>query len=103
MTQPTREQQAAALEKDWAENPRWKGIKRGYSAADAVRLVIERDDRHGRFRRDARDAAHDERVEHRVADDEDLDAREGEDELSRAIRRERWKLHDRRVPPRTAA
>jgi len=38
MTQPTREQQIAALEKDWAENPRWKGIKRGYSAADVVRL-----------------------------------------------------------------
>jgi len=38
MTQATREQQAAALEKDWAENPRWKGIRRGYSAADVVRL-----------------------------------------------------------------
>jgi isocitrate lyase len=38
MTNLTREQQAAALEKDWAENPRWKGIKRGYSAADVVRL-----------------------------------------------------------------
>jgi isocitrate lyase len=38
MTEPTREQQAAALEKEWAENPRWKGIKRGYSAADVVRL-----------------------------------------------------------------
>jgi isocitrate lyase len=34
----TREQQIAALEKDWAENPRWKGIKRGYTAADVVRL-----------------------------------------------------------------
>ena len=34
----TREQQIAAIEKDWAENPRWKGIKRGYSAADVVRL-----------------------------------------------------------------
>lgn len=34
----TREQQIAALEKDWAENSRWKGIKRGYSAADVVRL-----------------------------------------------------------------
>jgi isocitrate lyase len=34
----TREQQIAALEKDWAENPRWKGIKRTYSAADVVRL-----------------------------------------------------------------
>ena len=38
MSQLTREQQAAALEKDWAENPRWKGIKRGYSGADVVRL-----------------------------------------------------------------
>ncbi len=38
MTQLTREQQAAALERDWAENPRWKGIKRGYTAADVVRL-----------------------------------------------------------------
>ncbi|MEW6099166.1 MAG: isocitrate lyase [Pseudomonadota bacterium] len=34
----TREQQVAALEKEWAENPRWKGIKRGYTAADVVRL-----------------------------------------------------------------
>ena len=38
MTTLTREQQIAALEKDWAENPRWKGIQRGYSAADVVRL-----------------------------------------------------------------
>src|SRR5688572_8994584 len=36
--QMSREQQIAALEKDWATNPRWKGIKRGYSAADVVRL-----------------------------------------------------------------
>lgn len=34
----TRAEQIAALEKDWAENPRWKGIKRGYTAADVVRL-----------------------------------------------------------------
>jgi isocitrate lyase len=34
----TREQQIAALEKDWAENPRWKGVTRAYSAADVVRL-----------------------------------------------------------------
>ncbi|MCL2524161.1 MAG: isocitrate lyase [Betaproteobacteria bacterium] len=34
----TRQQQIAELEKDWATNPRWKGIKRGYSAADVVRL-----------------------------------------------------------------
>ena len=38
MTQPNREQQAAALEAEWSTNPRWKGIKRGYSAADVVRL-----------------------------------------------------------------
>ncbi|MDP2007626.1 MAG: isocitrate lyase [Rubrivivax sp.] len=38
MSQLTRQQQIAALEKDWAENPRWKGITRGYSAADVVRL-----------------------------------------------------------------
>ena len=34
----TREQQIAALEKEWASSPRWKGVKRGYSAADVVRL-----------------------------------------------------------------
>ena len=44
-------------------------------AADAIRLVIEGDDRHRRFGRDARHAADDERVEHRVADDEDVRAR----------------------------
>lgn len=27
----TREQQIAALEKDWAENPRWKGVTRTYT------------------------------------------------------------------------
>jgi len=37
-THLTREQQIAQLEKDWAENPRWKGIKRSYSAADVVKL-----------------------------------------------------------------
>lgn len=34
----TREQQIAALQKDWDTNPRWKGIKRNYTAADVVRL-----------------------------------------------------------------
>ena len=29
---------AEALEKDWSTNPRWNGIKRGYTAADVVRL-----------------------------------------------------------------
>lgn len=34
----SREQQIAEIEKDWADNPRWKNIKRGYTAADVVRL-----------------------------------------------------------------
>ncbi len=38
MSTLTRQQQAAALEKDWAENPRWKGITRGYTAEDVIRL-----------------------------------------------------------------
>jgi isocitrate lyase len=33
-----REQQIAAIQKDWDTNPRWKGIKRGYTAADVYRL-----------------------------------------------------------------
>jgi isocitrate lyase len=38
MSKMTREQQVAALQKDWTENPRWKGVTRTYSAADVVRL-----------------------------------------------------------------
>ncbi|MES2070894.1 MAG: isocitrate lyase [Pseudomonadota bacterium] len=34
----TREQQVAALQKDWDTNPRWIGIKRNYTAEDVVRL-----------------------------------------------------------------
>ena len=34
----TREQRIAAIQKDWDENPRWKGITRGYTAADVERL-----------------------------------------------------------------
>jgi len=33
-----REQEIAQLTKDWAENPRWTGIKRPYRAEDVVRL-----------------------------------------------------------------
>ncbi|MBP6345592.1 MAG: isocitrate lyase [Neisseriaceae bacterium] len=33
-----RAQRIAAIEKDWQENPRWKGIKRGYTAEDVERL-----------------------------------------------------------------
>ncbi len=34
----SRDEQIKALEKDWATNPRWKNVKRGYTAADVVRL-----------------------------------------------------------------
>ncbi|PNQ56107.1 isocitrate lyase [Vibrio sagamiensis] len=34
----TRRQQIEALEKDWAENPRWKNVKRPYTAAEVVEL-----------------------------------------------------------------
>ncbi|WP_295389562.1 isocitrate lyase [uncultured Thiodictyon sp.] len=34
----TRDEQIKALETDWAENPRWTDVKRGYAAADVVRL-----------------------------------------------------------------
>jgi isocitrate lyase len=34
----TREEQIKALEKEWATSPRWKNVKRGYTAADVVRL-----------------------------------------------------------------
>ena len=33
-----RQQQIAALEKSWATDPRWQGIKRNYTAADVVNL-----------------------------------------------------------------
>ena len=33
-----RKKQAEELAKDWATNPRWKGIKRGYTAEEVVRL-----------------------------------------------------------------
>jgi isocitrate lyase len=34
----TPEQQAAALELEWAANPRWEGVTRDYKASDVVRL-----------------------------------------------------------------
>ena len=33
-----RGQEIAALNKDWTENPRRQGVKRGYTAEDVVRL-----------------------------------------------------------------
>jgi isocitrate/methylisocitrate lyase len=34
----SRNNEVRALEQDWSQNPRWKGVKRGYSAEDVVRL-----------------------------------------------------------------
>ncbi len=34
----TKDEQIEAIEKDWAENPRWKNVTRTYSAADVLRL-----------------------------------------------------------------
>ncbi len=34
----SRELEAQKLQKDWSDNPRWKGIKRSYTAEDVVRL-----------------------------------------------------------------
>jgi len=33
-----KEEQVKQIEKDWAENPRWKNVKRTYSAEDVLRL-----------------------------------------------------------------
>lgn len=33
-----KDEQIKAIEKDWAENPRWEGIKRPYTAEDVLRL-----------------------------------------------------------------
>ncbi|MGH8165634.1 MAG: isocitrate lyase, partial [Woeseiaceae bacterium] len=34
----SRDEQITELEKEWAESPRWKGVRRDYRAADVVRL-----------------------------------------------------------------
>ncbi len=33
-----RKDDAAQLQKEWAENPRWKGVTRPYEAAEVIRL-----------------------------------------------------------------
>lgn len=38
INQMSREQQIQALKQDWAENPRWKGVNRPYSAEEVVAL-----------------------------------------------------------------
>ncbi|MET1082140.1 MAG: isocitrate lyase [Burkholderiales bacterium] len=34
----SRDQEIAKIKKDWAENPRWKGVQRGYTAEEVYRL-----------------------------------------------------------------
>ena len=34
----SKEGQIKKIEQDWAENPRWTGVTRDYTAADVVRL-----------------------------------------------------------------
>ncbi len=34
----TKDEQIQQMERDWAENPRWKGVKRTYTAEDVLRL-----------------------------------------------------------------
>ncbi len=34
----SRDQEIAQIKKDWADNPRWRGVRRGYSAEDVYRL-----------------------------------------------------------------
>ena len=36
----TRKAEAAAIQKDWDTNPRWQGIKRGYTADDLSLIHI---------------------------------------------------------------
>ncbi|MFC5542978.1 MAG: isocitrate lyase [Bacilli bacterium] len=38
LSQQERKERVEALKKDWAENPRWKGIERPYSAEEVVKL-----------------------------------------------------------------
>src|SRR5213080_1372674 len=51
--QGTPQQQADALAKEWESNPRWKGLKRDYTAADVVRLRGSVQEEHTLARRGA--------------------------------------------------
>src|SRR5690349_23118288 len=51
--QGTAKQQAEALAKDWESNPRWKGLKRDYTAEDVVRLRGSIQEEHTLARRGA--------------------------------------------------
>ncbi|MDQ1704459.1 MAG: isocitrate lyase [Frankiaceae bacterium] len=49
----SQQQQADALQKEWDSNPRWKGLKRNYTAADVVRLRGSVQEEHTLARRGA--------------------------------------------------
>lgn len=49
----SREQQAQDLQKEWADSPRWRGIRRGYNADTVVRLRGSLQIEHSLARRDA--------------------------------------------------
>jgi len=52
-TQQTPKEQAAALELEWAANPRWEGVTRDYSASDVVKLRGRVSEEHTLARRGA--------------------------------------------------
>ena len=51
--QKNRQSQAQDLQKDWTENPRWRGVKRGYTAEDVIRLRGSVQEEHTLARRGA--------------------------------------------------
>ena len=50
----TRKEQIAELQQDWATNPRWANVKRGYTAEDVVRLRGPKNREHSLARDGAR-------------------------------------------------
>jgi isocitrate lyase len=52
-TQQTPAQQAAALELEWAANPRWEGVTRDYKASDVIKLRGRVSEEHTLARRGA--------------------------------------------------
>ena len=75
-------------------------------AADSLGLMFERHHRYRRFGRDAGDTAGDEAIDHRVADDENVSAREPAGDGARPVRRDGRQQHGRsrrHARPRRAA
>lgn len=53
MEKKDRSWQAYAIQQDWNDNPRWRGVKRGYTADDVVRLRGSLQEEHTLARRGA--------------------------------------------------